>query len=272
MVMLHKLIATLNLCATMFVLLDFAMSTSTPQLGLRERKKQQTRQLIAETARRLFGERGFERVTVAEIARAAEVSEQTVFNYFPTKEDLVYWRLESFEDELLRGDPRARSPASRRSPPSAASCSPQRGLLAEHDPEARERARRAHADDQPRARRCSRASSRSSPATPPSLAALLAEETGADAADVRPWVAANAMMGVHRAIVHHARRRVIEGARHTEAGDRDPRPRRGGAGPARRGPRGLRGQGLTRSAAISSPDAARVLTARAWFHAVQSAR
>src|ERR671936_377992 len=69
--------------------------------GLRERKKQQTRRLIAETARRLFNERGFEQVTVAEIARAAEVSEKTVFNYFPAKEDLVYWRLESFEEELL---------------------------------------------------------------------------------------------------------------------------------------------------------------------------
>src|SRR6476659_1656617 len=79
------------------------------QPGLRERKKQQTRQLIAETARRLFGERGFERVTVAEVARAAEVSEQTVFNYFPTKEDLVYWRLQSFEDELL-GTIRTRAP------------------------------------------------------------------------------------------------------------------------------------------------------------------
>src|SRR3954454_13722776 len=69
--------------------------------GLRERKKQQTRELIAETARRLFGERGFEAVTVAEIARAADVSTQTVFNYFSTKEDLVYWRLQSFEAELL---------------------------------------------------------------------------------------------------------------------------------------------------------------------------
>src|SRR5919112_5461264 len=69
--------------------------------GLRERKKQQTRELIAETARRLFSERGFERVSVAEIAREADVSEKTVFNYFPTKEDLVYWRLETFEEELL---------------------------------------------------------------------------------------------------------------------------------------------------------------------------
>src|SRR5256885_16385189 len=69
--------------------------------GLRERKKTRTRELIAKTARTLFAERGFEAVTVAEIAQAAEVSQQTVFNYFPTKEDLVYWRLEAFEAELL---------------------------------------------------------------------------------------------------------------------------------------------------------------------------
>ena len=121
------------------LLLDFRHDHDrSPQPGLRERKKEQTRQLIAETARRLFAERGFERVTVAEIARAADVSEQTVFNYFPTKEDLVYWRLESFEDELLRRSASA-SPASRRSPPSAGSSSPQRGLLGQARPRRRAR-------------------------------------------------------------------------------------------------------------------------------------
>ena len=69
--------------------------------GLRERKKQRTRAAIAATALELFLARDFESVRVAEIARAAEVSEATVYNYFPTKEDLVYDRLEQFWGHLL---------------------------------------------------------------------------------------------------------------------------------------------------------------------------
>ena len=51
-------------------------------IGLRELKKARTRQLIADTAARLFAERGYEHVAVTDVARAAEVAEQTVYNYF----------------------------------------------------------------------------------------------------------------------------------------------------------------------------------------------
>jgi AcrR family transcriptional regulator len=59
-------------------------------MGLRETKKLQTRQAIAAAAMSLFVTRGFDHVTVAEVARAAGVSEKTVFNYFPTKEDIFF--------------------------------------------------------------------------------------------------------------------------------------------------------------------------------------
>ncbi len=56
--------------------------------GLRERKKALTRQAISDVATRLFLERGFEAVTMAEVADAAGVSVKTIFNYFGSKEDL----------------------------------------------------------------------------------------------------------------------------------------------------------------------------------------
>ena len=70
-------------------------------IGLRERKKQQTRREIFEASQRLFTRRSFEAVTVAEVAQAANVSEMTVYNYFPTKEDLFYAGMQFFEEQLV---------------------------------------------------------------------------------------------------------------------------------------------------------------------------
>lgn len=72
------------------------------QPGLRERKKQQMRQVIADTAAALFAERGFEHVTIAEIAQAAEVDKKTVFNYFPAKEDLYFDQDQAMETGLIQ--------------------------------------------------------------------------------------------------------------------------------------------------------------------------
>jgi AcrR family transcriptional regulator len=82
--------------------------------GLRERKKARTRRLIADTAAGLFAERGYEHVAVRDVAREAEVAEQTVYNYFPTKEQLVTDREEQIQHrlcDLVRSRPPGTSPA-----------------------------------------------------------------------------------------------------------------------------------------------------------------
>jgi AcrR family transcriptional regulator len=177
--------------------------------GLRERKKRQTRELIADAAWRLFAERGFDRVTVAEVARAADVSEATVFNYFPTKEDLVYGRMEAFEEELLRA---IRDRAAGESVLTAFGrfVLEPRGLLSARDEGAAERlATIARVITTSRAllAREHQILARYTD----SLAALIAEETRAAPGDVEPWVVANALIGIHRALVDCVRRHALAG-------------------------------------------------------------
>jgi AcrR family transcriptional regulator len=180
------------------------------EMGLRERKKEQTRQLIAETAWRLFADRGFEQVTVAEVARQAQVAVATVFNYFPTKEDLFFFRLEAFGAHLVdaigtrtEGEPVL--VAFRRYFLESG------GLLAQveaGDPQALERLRtvsRVIAASPALLAREQQAITRTADA----LAALLAAETAAPAHDLRPQIAANALIGVHRALIDYTRRRVL---------------------------------------------------------------
>ena len=179
------------------------------QLGLRERKKQQTRQRIYEEAHRLFQRKGFDRVSVAEVARAADVSEVTVFNYFPTKEDLFYGGMQFYEERLIEA---VRSRAAGESVIKAF----RRALLADGDRlEQRESA-------------AAILSSGRIVSMSPSLiarereivdrfvdrlAALLAEETGAESDDVEPRAVAQALMASHRALVAHVRGKVLAGAR-----------------------------------------------------------
>jgi AcrR family transcriptional regulator len=70
--------------------------------GLRERKKRRTRDALSAAAIALFLERGFDDVSVAEIAAAAEVSKPTLFSYFASKEDLVVHRFADHEGEKAR--------------------------------------------------------------------------------------------------------------------------------------------------------------------------
>jgi AcrR family transcriptional regulator len=185
------------------------------QLGLRERKKQQSRQLIADTARRLFAERGFEAVTVAEVAREADVAEKTVFNYFPTKEDLFYSRLEAFEDELFEAI-REREPGETVLAAFRGFLLKPRGVFAMDAPGGDDEATRqlltvtrVITESPALLARERQVFDRYAEA----LAALLADETGASATDVEPRAVAGALLGVHRALIEYSRQRALAGAR-----------------------------------------------------------
>ena len=178
------------------------------ELGLRERKKLRTRQLIAETAARLFVERGFDAVPVAAVARAAEVSEATVYNYFPTKEDLVYQGMEAFESQLLAAV-RDRPPGESFVAAFGRFVLQPRGLLAAEDEDSVRflvQVSTMIAASQALQTREREIFARYTA----SLAALIADDTGARTDDLRPWAVAYALMGVHQSLLGFVRHRLAD--------------------------------------------------------------
>jgi AcrR family transcriptional regulator len=176
--------------------------------GLRERKKQQTRSLIALTARALFVDRGFDAVSISEVARAADVSEATVYNYFPTKEDLVYHGMEVFEEALLAAV-RDRNPGESILDAFGRFATTPRGFLAAQDNTSAQailEATRMIASSPALIAREHQIFARYTD----SLAALVAEETGAGPDDIRPRVVAATLVGLHASLIDYVRRHVGE--------------------------------------------------------------
>ncbi|MGH3431359.1 MAG: TetR/AcrR family transcriptional regulator [Thermocrispum sp.] len=181
------------------------------ELGLRERKKQQTRRLIAETAFALFAESGFDGVTVAQVARAADVSEATVFNYFRTKEALFYRDMEDFA-ELGVQAVRDRAPGVSAVSAYRDFVVQPRGWLDGSSPNGFEQLAKAAriVADSPTLRARER---QVLDETTARLAAVLVADTSADVDAVEPWVVANALVGVHRAVKDYLHRQVLTGRR-----------------------------------------------------------
>ena len=177
------------------------------QKGLRERKKEQARQAIVAAALRLFDQLGFDRVTVADVAAAANVSEKTIFNYFATKYDLVYDQDEAAEEELLRAV-RERAP--------------QTSVLAAVGTFLLDRYGSPYTREESEALAATARIIRGSPTLAArgqlilrryarSLAAAIAEEIGADAEDVEPRLAAHALIALQRTLLESALSKALAG-------------------------------------------------------------
>jgi AcrR family transcriptional regulator len=175
--------------------------------GLRERKKQLTRDLIAAAALDLFLERGYEAVTIAEVAERAAVDVKTIYNYFPSKPDLVYHRFADFWAELLAAV-RDRRPGESVLTAFGRFLVPLDGLLADTQATATMQgvtrlivvspALLAY-EDQVYARITTE------------LAGQLTAETGASPRDIEPSVVAHALIGLHRSLVAYARAGTMAG-------------------------------------------------------------
>ena len=183
------------------------MTSSAHPQGLRERKKQRTRELIADTARELFLERGFDAVTVAEIARQADVDTKTVYNYFSSKPELFYYRLEEFEQAMIDAV-RDREAGLSILAAFGRFILDQHGVLGQADASKRLRAITRTIVESPTLLAHEQQVFGRFTA---SLAEAIAEETSAHPADVTPWAVANALLGVHRSLIDYVRRETLAG-------------------------------------------------------------
>ena len=201
--------------------------------GLRELKKRETRRRISDIATGMFLERGFEAVTVTEVAAAAGVSEKTVYNYFPTKESLVLDQTEGQIERLVS----AVRDRDKGVTPTAALV----GAL-------KEDSRRFYemvADDVPRLEEFS-GMVRGTPALRAAwsehrrqmvaaLAAVLAEELQVEATDPEPLVAARALTGLVELLYDSRLRHAGAGGRPDEVLERVERRHRARGAAARHG-------------------------------------
>ncbi|QTZ94137.1 TetR/AcrR family transcriptional regulator [Streptomyces auratus] len=182
--------------------------------GLRERKKRQTRQYISDVATGLFLERGFDAVTIAEIAGAAEVSVNTVYNYFPAKEDLFFDRSKGVADRLsrfVRGRAVGESAAVavlRELREDVEAVSPRVGLI-----EGYERFMRVVHDAPTLKARLWYLQQE----VHDNLEATLREETGAPAGDPLPGLMAGQINWVHQSLMHWIAQAMLAGRKPAEA-------------------------------------------------------
>lgn len=189
------------------------MEQKQERLGLRERKKREMRQRIQSVAADLFSARGFDSVTVTEVARAADVSQATVFNYFPTKEDLIFHGMSEYGRHLV-ATLRDRAPGTPILDAFRQDLVEPRGVLADDDPDAMAgllRTRRIIAGSPALQAR----EHLIADATAVELAELIAE---GPPAGVQPWFLATAMAGLIQAMTREIHRLAADGLSGAEIG------------------------------------------------------
>jgi AcrR family transcriptional regulator len=191
---------------------DFDVDEEAPSWseGLRERKKRLTRKLISDTATAMFLERGFDDVKVIDVAEAAGVSEKTVYNYFPTKESLLFDR----EPEAAASIWRALGPGAPARSPVAGALEVLEAQIAEMSNDwSREgvgifRRFAELVDATPSLQAAQREMSDRLERT---AAEALAEQAGVNPDDPEPRIAAAALMGLWRLQYNACRRCALEG-------------------------------------------------------------